>query len=110
MSPEQCRAARAWLNWSQDDLAAKAQVSNSTIRDFEAGRRVPIANNLTAIRRVLEEAGIKLLFSGNREDKPWGIAERRRGGVESERPPAEGARRRPGPKDRKVASPKSRSG
>lgn len=58
MSPEQSRAARAWLDWSQDDLAAKAAVSPSTVRDFEKGRRVPIANNLTAMRAALEGAGI----------------------------------------------------
>ncbi|MGD0149073.1 MAG: helix-turn-helix transcriptional regulator [Xanthobacteraceae bacterium] len=75
MSPEQCRAARAWLNWSQDELAAKAQVSNSTLREFEAGRRVPIANNLAAIRRALEDAGIEFLFSPG-DEKPWGIAQR----------------------------------
>jgi transcriptional regulator with XRE-family HTH domain len=72
MSPEQCRAARAWLNWSQTELATKAQVSNSTLRDFEAGRRVPIANNLLAIRRALEDAGMEFLYEqGN---KPWGVA------------------------------------
>jgi transcriptional regulator with XRE-family HTH domain len=75
MSPEQCRAARAWLNWSQDELAAKARVSNSTLREFEAGRRVPIANNLAAIRRALEDAGIEFLFS-REDEKPWGIAQR----------------------------------
>jgi len=62
MSPEQCRAARAWLNWSQDELARKAQVSNSTVRDFEAGRRLPIANNLSAMRRALEGGGVALVF------------------------------------------------
>lgn len=58
MLPEQSRAARAWLDWTQDELAAKASVSLSTVRDFEKGRRVPIANNLTAMRAVLESAGI----------------------------------------------------
>jgi DNA-binding XRE family transcriptional regulator len=65
MSPEQCRAARAWLDWSQDELARKAQVSNSTIRDFEAGRRVPIANNLSAMRRALEDGGVLMVFGDN---------------------------------------------
>jgi len=73
MSPEQCRAARAWLNWSQAELAAKAKVSSSTLRDFEAGRRVPIANNLASIRRALEEAGVQFLFDN---EKPWGVARR----------------------------------
>jgi DNA-binding transcriptional regulator YiaG len=58
MSPEQSRAARAWLDWSQDQLAAKANVSLSTVRDFEKGRRVPIANNLAAMRVALGSAGI----------------------------------------------------
>ena len=58
MTPEQSRAARAWLDWSQDELAAKASVSLSTVRDFEKARRVPIANNLTAMRAALEGAGI----------------------------------------------------
>lgn len=60
LSPEQCRAARGWLNWTQEDLAAKANVSLSTVRDFEKERRVPIANNLEAMERVLEANGIKL--------------------------------------------------
>jgi transcriptional regulator with XRE-family HTH domain len=63
MSPKQCRAARAWLNWSRLQLADKAGVSIGTVRDFEAGRRIPTADNLKAIRRALEDAGIQLLFA-----------------------------------------------
>lgn len=58
MMPEQSRAARAWLDWSQEELAAKASVSLSTVRDFEKGKRVPIANNLSAMRAALETVGI----------------------------------------------------
>ena len=58
LTPEQSRAARGWLDWSQDDLAKRANVSLSTVRDFEKGRRVPIANNLEAIRKALEGEGI----------------------------------------------------
>lgn len=64
MSPEQCRAARAWLDWSQDELAAAARVSLSTVRDFEKGRRVPIANNLGAMRSALEAAGTRFVDDG----------------------------------------------
>jgi transcriptional regulator with XRE-family HTH domain len=59
MSPEQCRAARGWLDWSQQDLARRAKVSLSTVADFEKRRRTPIANNLEAIRRALEATGIE---------------------------------------------------
>lgn len=62
LSPEQSRAARAWLDWSQENLAQRARVSLSTVRDFEKGRRTPIANNLEAMQRALEGAGIELVF------------------------------------------------
>jgi ribosome-binding protein aMBF1 (putative translation factor) len=65
MTPEQCRAARAWLDWPQRLLADKAQVSSSTILDFESGRRVPHPNNLREIRRVLEEAGVQFAADGS---------------------------------------------
>lgn len=66
LTPEQSRAARAWLDWTQDDLARLAKVSLSTIRDFEKGKRVPIANNLSAINGVFHARGIRLLFDGER--------------------------------------------
>jgi predicted transcriptional regulator len=57
MTPEQCRAARAWLDWSQTELAEKAQIGLSTLKDFEAGKREPIANNRKAIEAVLAREG-----------------------------------------------------
>lgn len=71
LTPEQSRAARGWLDWSQDDLARRANVSLSTVRDFEKGRRVPIANNLDALRRAILAAGVQLV---ERKGKPVGIA------------------------------------
>jgi ribosome-binding protein aMBF1 (putative translation factor) len=71
MSPEQVRAARGWLGWSQKDLAEKARVGLSTIKDFESGSRQPIANNLGAIRQALEAAGVQMLFDG---DRPSGVS------------------------------------
>jgi ribosome-binding protein aMBF1 (putative translation factor) len=62
MSPEQCRAARGWLGWSQQDLAKRANIGLSTLKDFENGKRETIPNNLDAIRRALESQGIEMLF------------------------------------------------
>jgi DNA-binding transcriptional regulator YiaG len=72
ISKEQCRAARGWLELSQETLAGKANVSMSTVRDFEKGRHVPIANNLAALRRALEDWGIQFLFDPS--EKPVGVA------------------------------------
>jgi ribosome-binding protein aMBF1 (putative translation factor) len=71
MSPEQSRAARAWLNWSQEELAKRANMSLSTVRDFEKGRHAPIANNISAMRRAIEGAGVRLVF--DHDGKPVGI-------------------------------------
>ncbi|CAM5767318.1 helix-turn-helix domain-containing protein [Bosea minatitlanensis] len=60
----QSRAARALLGWSQTDLANASRVSISTIRDYETEKRVPIPNNLAAIRAALEAAGIQFVEPG----------------------------------------------
>jgi len=41
ISPAQCRAARALLNWPQHKLAAAAHVGLITVRNFEAGKVRP---------------------------------------------------------------------
>lgn len=72
MNPEQCRAGRAWLDLSQERLAKAAGVSLSTVRDFEAGRRNPIANNLNAMRSALLAGGI--VFTSSGIEGPMGTA------------------------------------
>ena len=71
LTPQQCRAARGWLDWNQKDLADRARVSMSTIRDFESGKRTPIANNIDALRRAIHAAGVRVVF---RKGQPVGIA------------------------------------
>lgn len=68
LTPEQSRAARGWLDWTQEELARKANVSLSTVRDFEKGRREPIKNNLGAMRMALETEGMR--FEAQEAIKP----------------------------------------
>lgn len=60
----QLRAARAWLKWTQDELAARSGVSKSAIVAFELARSVPYSETSDALRRTLEAAGIVFLFDG----------------------------------------------
>ena len=58
MTPEQCRAARALLDWSQEDLAERSRVAARTVRYFEKDMREPIPANLAALQSALERAGV----------------------------------------------------
>lgn len=60
----QCRAARALLGWSQKVLAAKANITDRTVVDFENEQRVPRRNNMKAIQEALEGGGISFCDHG----------------------------------------------
>ncbi|ARQ08623.1 helix-turn-helix domain-containing protein [Rhizobium etli] len=61
LSSAQCRAARALLGWSQDQLAAASKVAKATIANFEAGKRAPYERTLQDIRESLESAGVQFI-------------------------------------------------
>jgi len=65
LSAPQCRAARALLDWTQSELAARAGVSPGTVRGFEVGRHALHRASAAAIRRAFEAEGLVLLDPGN---------------------------------------------
>ena len=60
-TPEQCRAARALLGWSQQDLANQARVGIVTVNQLENGLSQPRPATLDVIRRALETAGVEFI-------------------------------------------------
>lgn len=62
ISKEQCRAARALLEWTQDRLAVTSSVSKKTIADFETGKRMPYDRTISDLTRALEAAGIQFIY------------------------------------------------
>lgn len=65
ISAAQCRAARALLEWSQEQLAENARVARPTIADFERNTRFPMRNNLLSIISAFEAAGVGFIGEGD---------------------------------------------
>lgn len=61
ITPAQCRAARALIDWSQQQLADAAKIGNATIRNFEGGKSEPQSATLDVLRRALEAAGVEFI-------------------------------------------------
>ncbi|WP_045393667.1 helix-turn-helix transcriptional regulator [Falsirhodobacter sp. alg1] len=66
MTPEQCKAARALADMSQQDLAEAAEVAKATITNFETGNRRPYKRTLSALQAALEARGVTVTNDGVR--------------------------------------------
>lgn len=64
LSSAQCRAARALIGWSQNQLVEASGVAKSTVANFEIGSREPHSRTLRDLRAALEAAGIEFLDDG----------------------------------------------
>lgn len=64
-SPDQCRAGRALLGWTVEQLAAAATVGTATVKRFEAGYSIRDGSRAT-IKSALEGAGLELIANGAR--------------------------------------------
>ena len=81
MTPAQCRAARALLDWSQQQLADASRVGVVTVRQLEAAASQPRNATLDVLRRSLESAGVVFVDENGEgpgvrlKKKPLAVAE-----------------------------------
>jgi transcriptional regulator with XRE-family HTH domain len=61
ITAEQCRAARALLDWGQAELAEKSGVGIVTIRQLEAGGHDARRATLQVIKNAFELAGVEFI-------------------------------------------------
>jgi hypothetical protein len=61
ITPAQCRAARALLNWSQQRLATAARVGVVTVRQFEKSGSQPRPATMEVVHRALASAGVDFI-------------------------------------------------
>jgi predicted transcriptional regulator len=58
ITPQESRAARGLLDWTQTQLAQASLVGLSTVRNFEGEHHDTTLANLAAIRAAFEKAGV----------------------------------------------------
>ena len=64
MTPNQSKAARGLLGWSQPELVKKSGMSIATVKRFESGFAPVSDEAVEAMKDALEKAGIDFLAVG----------------------------------------------
>ncbi|WP_147078789.1 helix-turn-helix domain-containing protein [Methylobacterium haplocladii] len=80
MTSAQCRAGRALIGWSVEDLAAKVGFDAALVRDFEGGLNDPPSGTIEALRSALTTGGVIFTDGGSA-----GVRLGRQGGDEGTR-------------------------
>ncbi|MCI0753462.1 helix-turn-helix domain-containing protein [Teichococcus vastitatis] len=83
ITPAQCRAGRALLNWSREALAEASGVPSRTLADFELRNTKPRATTTRRLVEALQAAGV-LLLTG---DGAQGVGVRLRAPEQAPAPP-----------------------
>ena len=61
ITPGQCKAARALLGWTQQELAERSGVGVVTIHQLETGANQPRRATVDVVERALQAAGIEFI-------------------------------------------------
>ena len=64
ITPGQCKAARALLGWTQQELAERSGVGVVTIHQLETGANQPRRATVDVVERALQAAGIEFIENG----------------------------------------------
>ena len=73
LKPEQCRAARALLGWTQAELAERTGLARKTIADFECNLRSFHFRTLRDITSAFEASGIEFTWGEGPAEESLGI-------------------------------------
>jgi DNA-binding XRE family transcriptional regulator len=68
LTPDQCRAARGFLNWSREELAKASGVSPETIKNFETGKYHPEEASEAALIVAFELYDLQFIKDGIRRE------------------------------------------
>jgi transcriptional regulator with XRE-family HTH domain len=64
VTPEQVKAGRRLIGWSQEDLGGHSGVSATTIGNYETRKERSSVLDLSAVRYALEAAGVEFTNGG----------------------------------------------
>lgn len=64
LTAAQIRSARAWLNWTQEEMAAHAGVSVPSVKNLEKEAGNATVRTLRKIQDAIEAAGLEIIVDG----------------------------------------------